>query len=569
MKFINFYKNKWNLIILILSLISLVPCYFFYVNAKQLNDLQDVTNANDALINDTLSRGLSNIHILFPFLIGITVWVINAIISGIAVAKKWVRPSYGFITVFLGGLGIHLVASLIYLIPLRKKDKKSKASKRIWLTTGATLGVTATVVPCAIMIGPKNYESPVIGQPIQMSFSKDNPNLIEVFTDGFDLHDESPLFLNNPEYKEFTYIKHFMTSGHPTHHSMPMVYGSFENNNPFALLDKYKTDATKYADFVYKDGFLSSAVEHFANTSFSSNSIVNPIALSDSIMYGTNVSGVPEAIKKAVPGINITNWSGARDANVSPWGITTKSPDSNSYEWLKNNMVASNQTKGARVLIQDLITHRPFMNADGDRFSILNFSLSTQKQLLNDKLTELIEALKNIKNPNPTTGEAANAYENSMIVVFGDHASHDFIPVGGTADENDARKVESALFIKYPGDVADVTHPERVKTISDRYVWSPQINRIINKYFAPSSDKTNPWDYINKDSVFDNVERPIFGSPTEYKFGIWKTETDANGKQVDKVVPALDANNQVKRVIWSQDPVEQQKQLAELQKVVY
>lgn len=401
MKFINFYKNKWNLIILILSLISLVPCYFFYVNAKQLSDLQDITHANDALIEDTLSKGLNNIHILIPFLIGITVWVINAFISGLAVAKKWVRPTYGYITVFLGGLGIHLIASLIYLIPLRKKDKKSKVSKRIWLTTGATLGVTAAVVPCAMMIGPKSFNDASIGKPIQMSFNKDNPNLIEVFTDGFDLHnaDNAKMFTENPEYKDFTYINHFMSAGHPTHLSMPMVYGSFEKNNPFALLKEYNTDFNGYMDKVYSEGYIQSGVEHFANSdsSFSSNNLINPINFSDRISYGSDVAGVPEALKKAIPGLQVTNWSGVRDANVGSWGITTKSPDSNSYDWLKDNMVASSQTKGARVLIQDLFTHRPFMNDANDRLTLFNFSLTEQQKLLNTKLTELVDALKMLK----------------------------------------------------------------------------------------------------------------------------------------------------------------------------
>lgn len=505
---------------MIMSLLSLVPLIFFYLQASAIAGMSDVANANDGYIKETLSLSLSNIKILIPFVIGVFVWVVNTAISAYAISKGKIRFLYGFASSILGGLGIHFVISLIYLIDF----KKAKPNRIVVASIASISSVALVVAPLAIIVPKKTFESPVIGKQIKVSFNKSNPNLIEIFSDGLDLHSNAEVILDNPNLKDFYNFENYSTAGAPTHLSKTMLNSGFENYNPFKVLHDYNIQSNEeYSDKVYGELFLETGISHMHNleSSFSSRNLINPLNYADSSAYGMGVSSNPAAIVKRDPSLNITNWSGARDANAGSWGISDKAPDSASYEWLSKNIIGDQQTdKGARIYIGDLLTHRSFSNSSTNTYSTFNFSRNDQVNNWVENISNVINSLRNIKNSaNHPSNEADDAYDNSMIIIYGDHASHDFIPTAGATDEdNKVRKAESALLIKYPGANANTNN----RIVRDRAVWGPQLNEIIED--GIKNHRSNPLEFFN-DHKFDlDIERPMFLMADKYAFVKWSNE---------------------------------------------
>lgn len=520
MKLVEFYRNKWNLIILVMSILSLIPLAFFYIQASKISGMSDVASANDGYIKETLSLSLSNIRILIPFIIGVFVWTTNSAISAYAINKGRIRFLYGFTSSILGGLGIHFIVSLIYLI----RVKNIKINKLILSSTVTFSSLVLIVAPFAIIVPKKTFEEPIIGKKINVSFNKAKPNLIEIFSDGLDLHSNADVILEDQNLKDFYNFENYSTAGAPTHLSKTMINAGFEDYNPFRVLHDFNYQSNReYAEKVYGELFLETGILHMHKfeDEFSSRNLINPLNYSDSPAYGMGVSSNPPAIAKRDPLLNITNWSGARDSNAGSWGISDKAPDSASYEWLSKNLVADHRVdKGARVYIGDLLTHRSFSSSSKNTYSTFNFSRNDQVKNWVQNISMVINSLKSIKNDqNHSVSEADNAYDNSMIVIYGDHASHDFIPTAGaTEEDNKVRKAESALLIKYPNSNANPSN----RVVRDRAIWSPQLNEIIEDGIM--NHRNDPLEYF-KDHRFDlDVERPMFLMADEYAFVKWSDE---------------------------------------------
>lgn len=570
MPFINFYKNKISLTITVLSLLSLIPLAFFYKYASELNELQQIVKLTPGQAAKVLQRTLALPELYIPFIFGLFFWIANATLTSFALARGHIHPLYAIPTLALGGLGTHFAIAIILSLPWNKIiEKLSKFMN--WINVAnflAVVGVGAAVlaIPFYQAMSYPAFEVPFIGKKMKFSLDKDHPNLVEVFTDGFDIQHYDPKeYTEDDNFKEFTWFKHFATPGYPTHLSVPMIFGDFEKWNPFEIMYDTKETPDDYQSHIYADGILKSGVEHinYAQNEFSSRTLINPVGFSDSSFYGPSVSSVPKAILKEDPTLNVTNWVGARDANNGSFGVGDYPPDIQGYHWLQNNLLPASQgEKGARVYISDMITHRPFVVDDNQHFTLWDIKREDTAKSLHDALSDTINALKNIKD-----NSGFSAYDNSLIVVWGDHASHDYMDY--QLGESASRASESSMIIKFPEQASDTKTQKFMNVIDDKFIWGPQINSIISEYFSASATQKNDSQYFNnyfnhntKPQKFDNVSRPTFGNPAWYEWSSWK---QINGEWKF----TADTQNPNYRVEWADNEKEQQAQIEELRKVDY
>lgn len=561
---LNFYKNKIALTITFLSLLSLIPFGFFFNYAKELNELQNINDLVPGHATKVLTRSIALPELYLPFIFGVLFWVANATLSAIGLIRSQIRTLYALATLVIGGLGLHLVIAVMYSVPWNKFIPKFKWMNVLKISTTATLGSTVAIVPFLIAVSAKSFEDPVIAPPVKFSLDKDHPNLVEIFSDGFDInHFDSSIYTNDSNFKDFTWFKRFATAGHPTHLSISMIFNEFKDSNPFNVMYENNLKPREYQPYEYSKGALENGVKHlgFSKNEFNARTIVNPIDFSSSTEYGQSLSGMPESIWDVDPTINITNWSGARDANTSFFGVKNSPPDVQSYKWLANNSKAASQgEKGARVYITDMLTHRPFLVNDKQEFTVWDIKRDDVIKSLHQSISDVISSLKNIKD-----SSGFSAYDNSMIMVFGDHASHDFMDF--QVGDNSTRSCESSFIIKYP---KQSSKPQTtMNVVENKFVWSPQINHIIRDYFdAPITARNNDnyfSDYYNNPSSnkFDNVNRPAFNSADAYGWANWKQDSNGEWKyNIDKTLSTYE-------VQFAQDRTTQKQQVEELGKVVY
>lgn len=504
-KFKKIFFDKYNLIILIFSFLSLIPISFFIYNLESLIKIADVRVVNEHMIKATLSKNISDFTILFPFIFGIISWMGSATLSAVFLTKKKISSSYGLTSLIMGGLGIHLIILLILFVKeISNKKIKLNVNKKILSISLIGTTMSLTVIPYVFIMAKGSADDPVEGEKIKISLDQNNPNLLEIFSDGFDWSMQQDAMEKDSDFKDFNFFNKFMTAGTNTHKSLPVLWGGFKDYNLFSLMDSSNTDSNEIQKKIYGHYFMEAGVNHLHKDEkyFNQRTIANPTQMSDKPDYGTVNSGTPKAIKQLDPSLNLTNWSGARDANAGKWGISNSSPDKNSYDWIQNNIEINNDTnsKGARILTSDLITHRSFLLNSKNEFSLSNFSMEDQLKNLRTNFKNLINKLKSISK------NGISAYDNTMIVIYGDHSNHE-------KEGETLRHSESLLMIKYP----NLTH-QSLNIMNNTFIHSSQLNGIINDYFE--NRKANPLDYFN-DQKFTNKERPVFIADDAYVLAKW------------------------------------------------
>lgn len=523
---LNFYRNKIALTITFLSLLSLIPFGFFFNYAKELNELQNNSDLLPGQAAKVLSRTIALPELYVPFIFGVIFWVTNGGLSAYGLAHKQIKTPFAFLALILGGLGIHIIAVLFKMIPW--KGFIFKRLKIVASSTLIALNSTVVLAPFMIAMSMNSPEAPFVAPKMKFSLNKDNPNLIEIFTDGFDLkHFDSSDYVNDDNFKEFTWFKNFSTPGHPTHLSLSMILNDFKETNPFKEMYANSANPNRYLDYQYGKAILENGVKHFdyLKNDFNARTLINPVGFSNSEKYGYSLSSTPEAILKKDPTLKVTNWVGARDDNAGSFGFENFPPDVQSYRWFTKNSIISQQgEKGARVYISDMITHRPFMVNDKQEFTVWDIKRDDVAKTLHKSITDVITTLKNLKD-----SSGFSAYDNSLIMVYGDHASHDFTDF--QVDSGDSRPTESSFIVKYPQQSSDTQN--KMQIIEDKFIWAPQINGMIQDYFgsSPVTRNDSKWfdNYFNhnqKPNKFANVPRPVFSVPTTYELSSWKQNSN-------------------------------------------
>lgn len=349
---------------------------------------------------------------------------------------------------------------------------------------------------------------------------------MEVFSDGLDRKYEDIPLSNKQAFGDFLIFDKFETVGVNTHKTVPSIDGQFTKENPFAVAQRQNFDpATSYANYVYMENHFKTSIYHMEQNkdSFGQRTVVNTNTFwHGSNNYGGVISGDPKLIKEADSSINVTNWSGARDSLYGKFGISSLSPDKDGYMWIEKNLTpAPVGSRGARVYTSDLITHRPFLNNTRSHFTLTEADRNVAKHEAFNTFAELVQSLKDMKNPNAKPGDLIqNAYDNTMIIIYGDHASHDAEYNEGSREANSVRKTESLLMIKYPKSAADDIADKNVK---DRAIYSAQINGIISDYFNHVKNYSPKTFYAQ--SKFDlDVQRPAFILDDTYYYANWQND---------------------------------------------
>ena len=219
---------------------------------------------------------------------------------------------------FFGGLGI---ANIFLLVSYLTRNKKIDINIRVPKIVGASVLATMpflALIPLFMSFSSSAVDKPTSVKEVVYSTNKKAPNLIEIFTDGFDYKAMEPLFSKDEGYKDFYSFPKFVTSGFLTNMSEPFINGG-EEYTLWKHRSEHKgmTNGEAYAD-VYTKLFIPSLKKHIsiAKKSFSHNYLVNPINLSASGNYTTQISGQPGEVEKQIPGLKVINWAQTKNDNA-------------------------------------------------------------------------------------------------------------------------------------------------------------------------------------------------------------------------------------------------------------
>lgn len=344
-----------------------------------------------------------------------------------------------------------------------------------WLVPTTLIG-TSIALPIAIF-SSKNSGEPSVVSNFKLSTTKGKENLIEIFSDGYDFFDEQKL-MPDPSYKDFKMFKYAYTAGHYTPAGKMSALGGLKDFNVYKMQQRNND----YLKNVYDNAFLSKEATDVMNKHLNvERSYFDQVAILngyDNFSEGSNYIkwwGDTEVAKKKFPGIDYVNWSGARDTNSGQWGISEQHPDKAAFELVPKNITLG--SKPGRIVLQSNITHDPFTgdaNANGTKSSN-----PEQVTLANHRtIANFIDSLKNIKD---LLGRSV--YDNSMIIVWGDHASHsrDQSTIDDLAHSN--------VVLKFPDQVQT-----NIDIVEDKVFYMPQLNNLISTYFK--TKPTNPYDAI-------------------------------------------------------------------------
>ncbi len=505
----NKIKNKEHekMIISLFSILSLFPFAFFLkvtILQIQSTKFSGITPEQlDAILNKTLLSW----DVLIPFLVGLIAWVGNTSISLFYYSKGKITLSFTLLSLALGGLSLHLFYLLFVYIKnkLYKSKAKSFKSPTYKHLTLITMLLCFTTPLVANILNKNNPNAAVVGHKIKLSLDPQKPNLIEIFSDGFFRRAHTESIQKEKTLKDFTIFDKYIADSSSTYSTVTTIWGDLDKYNKIRLFHERKDKNIPYVDLVQKIYFWETFQDHMnketdPHGTYKDNiNIINPINIANQVGYNTATAGDARMIKTTHPNWNVTNWAGARDS--IGLGINDRSPDGMSYHWLNQNMVPG-KNKPARIYISDLITHPPIMNNKEGKFNSGAGTRQEQWMLVRQKLIELVKTLKSIEDP----ATHINAYDNTMIIMYGDHKDHTFV-TQKTGLNGRAEYFESLMVAKYPNQ----HHPNKA-VVSDRVVYSPQVSAIIKDFILNQDpqfiDKNNMfqpgtahWAMLDKDSV--------------------------------------------------------------------
>ncbi len=459
--------------------------------------VMDFGNMPADKVEKIMGKSIHSAIFLYPTIILVTSVVINGGLGAymLAMKVKGLEKAFAITSMIFGGFAIPIILFFISLFT-KKKTKQTKIRK--WPLYTA-FGI-ATVSPLAMMafgFSAKGLDSPTDLKSVKLSLDVNKPNLIEIFTDGFDnklVNEQFKDMQSAPNifetqwdtFNQFYGIEKFITAGGLTNDSFPSLVGGDDATN-FNFEEQRLIDAPDKTllNYVYSERFVNLTVDHMNQIGLQNKYIINPIGLSDSTSYATQISGDVDYIKSVAPDFNVLNWGQAKRDNAGAFGISNKSPDSQIYNWLGDHMESS--TEAAHIYLEDLFTHSPNMAKEDGTIS-WNSEFGNEGRKIRTSLNHLAQLFEDLKSvSNGTT----NAFENSMIVIYGDHHDHS----SPDRDENGIiQENRSFAMIKYP--VTNTPTKAAYTPVSDYAVWSPHIQKIIENGLTPSGGydfiKTNP-----------------------------------------------------------------------------
>lgn len=380
-------------------------------------------------------------------------------------------------------------------------------NKYFKIITPAILIGSSVALPIAIFTS-KNIDEPATVSSIKLSTRRGSENLIEIFTDGYDFAMENQL-MPDPSYKDFKMFKHAYTSGYFTVVGKITALGGLKEFNPYKLQERNNN----YYDNAYLNTFCTDEATNAMNkhlnverSYFDQVTIMNGY---DNFSEGSKLAvkyyGDTQVAKDKFPGIDYVNWSGARDENTGRWGISSMHPDKPAFELVPKKIQISD--KPGRLMLQTDITHEPHIgdeNGDGTTESSLNSTVITNHNMIG----KFFDSLKNIKDD-----LGRSVYDNSMIVVWGDHGN------GERVEKSIDTFAHTNVIIKFPDQVQNT-----IDIVEDKLFYVPQLNNIIEQYF--SNKPQDPFKTIFNQPAFSLTRTIGINSTQKTGSGMYKWHYD-------------------------------------------
>lgn len=351
------------------------------------------------------------------------------------------------------------------------------------ITIVATISVTPVLYK-VVNNGYNYYDQTTNPEDVEFSTDPNHFNLVEIFTDGLDGTQFTQKALKEDSLKDMTLYDNFYNLTTSTAYSVPILWGG-KKYNPFQVSKDLNIPISWVGEETYKHNWYNSFLYHESlnRSYFAERTVINPIDLCYVPNYDWNASWVGDAVKLKKDGFNVASWK-----DVMKSSINDEFPDSAAYSWLnQHSRLAPDMQKGARVQLNDLITHGPrIINAYKQ-----NNSMDESYDEVIKKYKQVVQTLKAIKDKNGRT-----AYDNTMIMFYGDHCDHGLAMSKPYVDASN-----SVLMVKYP----DI-HRGSIEVNNDRVIPSVYLNNIIDDFV-----KNNNENYIKTSSSFDrNIEFPIY-----------------------------------------------------------
>ena len=500
-------KNNKKIIIpaMLLSVLSIIPMYFIFTYIVDLSATGNKNSLGAKKVDEILSRTINSIDFLIPAIAIITISVIQGVFSAIIISKYkgWENKGFAITNLFFGGV---VVSNVFLLIKLFRNNENTSVFKvsRVGVGTITSISIPAGLIALSVASG--SIDAPTKLSAIVLSSKVGSENVIQIFTDGLDPEKATPLFQKDPVFKDFIVVNNFVTGGYTTEPSYSELLGGF-GRNPYFLKDELNHENGKVPveglnhksyDAYLHDNFMDSVLNNLGRDGFERSYIGNPDDLGYFSSYFRHVSGSPEKLQnrnkvllekaskqysqtktKPTPStkLGIWNWGQAKD-ETSSFGYNKWHNNAAVYKWMSEHTKVSKTLSGARVLIQDSMTHAPrIMGANGEMsFAGVADSAGVGEgktfKGMHSVLSDFIASI-------PT-----EVRDNSMIVIYGDHADHSKTIDKPNDPKNKFTKNRSQLFIKYPhSHTAVTTMPQGGwMTKTDIPLASYHLNWLISQY---------------------------------------------------------------------------------------
>ena len=489
--------NKWLLLIAtIVSVLSIIPFVFFVKSMITMFGVMDFGAMPADEVAEILNRNIYSAAFFVPTFFIILSILINASISGYMLnhGVKGLEKSFAISNIVFGGLGF----SLVFLIPsllLKEHNYKEQKKYKYGFAAALIASVLSIFISFILSFSLKGFDKPTKVSTIAFSLNEKTPNIIEIFSDGFDprgmgnqIDKENKANGKNSIYKEFYGIDKFITAGLLTNDSFPsLMTGAKENDYKLRKEQEKEKISGSLLDYTYIHKFAKGTINHMKITGGMNKYIINPIALTKSSLYNNQISGDVDYIKELDPSIKTVNWAQAKNENAGFMGTSRLSPDSQLYSWFNNHISGTKGDKPARIFMEDLVTHEPTVSTENGTIKWdSSYKHPTRKYIaLNNHLKKLFLSFKKIK------GNNTNVFDNSLIIIYGDHDDHsrkfkeDKYGIAGN---------RSFMLIKYPHE----TKSSYTK-VTDRAVYAPFINKIIEEGIKQGA---NRYDFIKTNKNF-------------------------------------------------------------------
>ena len=503
------FKNKWSLIrIITMTTLSLVMLFFIYIMKGRVGDLAGAQSNTTSSVLQNISNGLFIKSNMIYFILIIFTLTSQAVVSYIHFTKAINKRHKVFagLSIIGGGMGLHLLFLLLF-IPI--KTKKEYKKKNIF--KGASIIGSIVVLPLPLMFLAMDFKDNDVdpNETLHMSSDKSAVNLVEIYTDAFDKEFAEKMFADNKDYyKDFDMFNNFLTSGQGTDKSMITIHQGF-NNTPFHIRARNKNGSYPFGDYlnqVYTEETTKAYAKHMEveDKEFQDIYTGGYTNFANTGEYAANATGNKAFVKKYNKKDRGMNWISAKRWETKGWGITSKAPDTLIKDATMANIEVNNNSLGGHLYLQNLIVHGPLITTKDGKISYKTTSPQTSYLALNIYIKSVIDSLKK-----------KGVYDNTMIMIYGDHASHQ--RESWTVEKLgkfQSKKTSSFLAIKYPG-----ANLQKYKEHKDKIVYAPYLNLIIKNYFhrrsVGASTRLDALKFFNKTAFARNHKYPVFLSDTK------------------------------------------------------